>query len=448
MADNTQVTAGAGDVMRSVDHGGVKTQLVGLDINPAGAEIKQSAAALADATANPTVPLWAMCGLLYNGATWDRLRGDTTNGLDVDVTRLPALATGANTIGKVDQGVGGASAWKVDGSAVTQPVSLVAVPTVTEKQDQPASSTATWTSATAVNTALTVATTGYGTANVSIQIPATVTAGVITLEVSDDNSVWYPAGAVRVDNGVQESVIQLADMPGLVNNRMWAVSTDAQTQVRVRLSTVITGSGNVVVRVGTVAGGIEPFVSNRVRKLATYRSVFRATARPYLLSNTFLANTRKQFATIHHAAASTKTARLSRVQICIFDNSASANVVVDLVRITTAPVTGNPAVTPSKMASGNGAVDSTCLALPGTAGTEEAQVISTLNYSLGVTGAASTVNPPPALTWYDLYGPVDGDDESKQPTIRAGVLEGWAVTVDSNGATTIRALIAMEFTEE
>lgn len=26
---------------------------------------------------------------MYNGATWDRVRGDTTNGLDVDVTRLP-----------------------------------------------------------------------------------------------------------------------------------------------------------------------------------------------------------------------------------------------------------------------------------------------------------------------------------------------------------------------
>lgn len=29
---------------------------------------------------------------LFNGTTWDRMRGDTTNGLDVDVTRLPTLA--------------------------------------------------------------------------------------------------------------------------------------------------------------------------------------------------------------------------------------------------------------------------------------------------------------------------------------------------------------------
>lgn len=38
------------------------------------------------------------------------------------------LSAGALTIGKVDQGTGGASAWKVDGSAVTQPVSAASLP--------------------------------------------------------------------------------------------------------------------------------------------------------------------------------------------------------------------------------------------------------------------------------------------------------------------------------
>ena len=38
------------------------------------------------------------------------------------------LSTGTNTVGKVDQGAGGASAWKVDGSAVTQPISAVSLP--------------------------------------------------------------------------------------------------------------------------------------------------------------------------------------------------------------------------------------------------------------------------------------------------------------------------------
>jgi hypothetical protein len=40
--------------------------------------------------------------LVYNGSTWDRARGDITNGVDVDVTRLPALPAGDNNIGNVD----------------------------------------------------------------------------------------------------------------------------------------------------------------------------------------------------------------------------------------------------------------------------------------------------------------------------------------------------------
>lgn len=65
---------------------------------------------------------------LYNGTTWDRMRGDITNGLDVDVTRLPALVAGAAVIGKVgiDQTTPGttnlvaADITKVAGSAISQ----------------------------------------------------------------------------------------------------------------------------------------------------------------------------------------------------------------------------------------------------------------------------------------------------------------------------------------
>jgi hypothetical protein len=171
------------------------------------------------------------------------------------------------TPSKVNQGLPApaANAW---------PVSIPAPPTITEKQDQPASTNATWTSATGTNTAVTVATTGYGTATVSIQVPSTVTAGVITIEVSDDaGTTYYPAGAVRVDNALQENAVSLAS-GGAQLNRMWAVSVDAMTQVRARLSTVITGTGNVVVRVGVVAGGIAPFVSSVMRKDVGRQQVF------------------------------------------------------------------------------------------------------------------------------------------------------------------------------
>lgn len=41
--------------------------------------------------------------LLYNGATWDMMRGDTANGLDVDVTRLPSLVAGTAYVGRTRQ---------------------------------------------------------------------------------------------------------------------------------------------------------------------------------------------------------------------------------------------------------------------------------------------------------------------------------------------------------
>lgn len=61
-----------------------------------------AAAALADTTANPTTPLVGVANEMFNGTTWDRMRGDITNGLDVDVTRLPALVAGTANIGDVD----------------------------------------------------------------------------------------------------------------------------------------------------------------------------------------------------------------------------------------------------------------------------------------------------------------------------------------------------------
>lgn len=57
-----------------------------------------AAAALADATANPTTPSVGALNMMFNGTTWDRARGDTTNGLDVDVTRV----TGTVTVDAVD----------------------------------------------------------------------------------------------------------------------------------------------------------------------------------------------------------------------------------------------------------------------------------------------------------------------------------------------------------
>jgi len=332
------------------------------------------------------------------------------------------------------------------------PVSIPAPPTIVEKQDQTALVQTTWTSATSVNTTTaTYACTGYGTANVGVTVPTTCTAGAVTVEVSQDGgTTWVPAPAVRQDNGSWENPILLPYFPGTNGSRIYAVSVDAFTHIRAKLTTVIVGTGNTVISITAVAGGIEPFVTQRSRKIPTYRANCSTAARPYRLGNVFTANTRKQFATIHHAAASTKTVKLRHCWVAVVTNSVASNLVFDLVRITTAPVTGNPAITPGKMDTSDAAAEATVLALPTTAATET-DVLSRVDWLLGVTGAATTVNPAPPLTYVDLCNPPTPgalDDEARPMTIRAGVLEGLAVTVDADAATTMSAFILMEFTEE
>lgn len=324
--------------------------------------------------------------------------------------------------------------------------------TVVEKQDQTAIVQTTWTSATTLNSVTaSYAVTGYGTANVGVTVPTTATAGAVTVEVSQDaGTTWVPAPAVRQDNGAWESPIALAYYPGVNGTRIYAVSVDAFTHVRAKLTTVIVGTGNTVVSITAVAGGIEPYVTQRSRKLQTYAAVYKGATRPYQLANTFTANTRKQYATIFHASTATKTVRVRRCQVevmAIITSAAELN--IELVRLTnaTTPATGNPAITPVLADGADAAAEATCLALPTTAGTEGA-VWSSRYLNLGITGAASTTSPPATWPEYEMVNGGTGDDESKFPAIRAGVAEGWALVIDCTTTAQVWARVTMQFTEE
>lgn len=48
----------------------------------------------------------------FNGSTWDRMRGDTTNGLDVDVTRIAAGTNSIGNVGLVPRTSGGLSIFR------------------------------------------------------------------------------------------------------------------------------------------------------------------------------------------------------------------------------------------------------------------------------------------------------------------------------------------------
>jgi hypothetical protein len=93
-----------------------------------------TAAALADATANPTTTVVGAMLEGWNGATWDRLKSDTTNGLDVDVTRVSGVVAVSDNAGTLTVDAPVATPVFVrlsDGTnpIATLPVSLASAPT-------------------------------------------------------------------------------------------------------------------------------------------------------------------------------------------------------------------------------------------------------------------------------------------------------------------------------
>lgn len=187
------------------------------------------------------------------------------------------------------------------------------------------------------------------------------------------------------------------------------------------------------------------------RKIVTYDAVVRLAARPYALSNAFGAAGRKQFATIHHAATATKLVKLRHAFVYLESSSAAGIIMLELIRITSAPATGNPAITPLPRLASDAAAEVTVLGLPTTAATETGTPVGQLEYNLGITGAASTGNPPPPLQPIDLLSPASGyapDFDIRLPSIRAGTLEGYAVTADASAAITVKGYVHFTFTEE
>lgn len=85
----------------------------------------EAAAALADATVNPTASRLGSLLFGYNGATWDRLRSDTANGLDVDVTRVGGTVT-VGGVAATDASVSGNPVYIAGRSSNAEPTAVSA----------------------------------------------------------------------------------------------------------------------------------------------------------------------------------------------------------------------------------------------------------------------------------------------------------------------------------
>lgn len=119
--------------------------------------------------------------------------------------------------------------------------------------------TAAWTSATALNTTLQQNTAGYNTANVYLNQGSTITGGVVSFEGSDTTAFTnaYPLLCVQGNSSAQGTTYTLQAS----TNQEWDCDISAFVAFRVRLSTVITGTGTVNVGITTSSVGTTPDVS-------------------------------------------------------------------------------------------------------------------------------------------------------------------------------------------
>ena len=125
-----------------------------------------------------------------------------------------------------------------------------------------APTSATWNSSTALNTALTQNTAGYDTAIVTIVTSGTITAGAVIFEAYDGAN-WVTIKSPRTDSYLTDTTYTL---PSGGATHSWQVPVSGYPQMRVRLSTQITGAGQAAIEalvssapdVSLVTVGLDP----------------------------------------------------------------------------------------------------------------------------------------------------------------------------------------------
>jgi hypothetical protein len=116
--------------------------------------------------------------------------------------------------------------------------------------------TASWTSATPINTALTANSQGFSNAFVTFRQPGSISAGQATFESSDDGMNWFglqctSAGSNSGNNAQTNFVIASGNSFNLGNTTLQSFTcpTAGTTQFRVRLNITIAGAGTEVVNI-------------------------------------------------------------------------------------------------------------------------------------------------------------------------------------------------------
>jgi hypothetical protein len=104
-----------------------------------------------------------------------------------------------------------------------------------------------WTVATAQNVALTIPIGNASAVSVTITPYGTVSTGTVTFEVCTDGQTWYAVELTPLSGGAAASTSVVTSGVAWQGTAMAGFG-----QFRVRLSTVITGTGSVLVGIGTL----------------------------------------------------------------------------------------------------------------------------------------------------------------------------------------------------
>jgi hypothetical protein len=182
---------------------------------------------------------------ITSGGTPQTVEGDETNNAAAPEAAaalevLPAIANAASP------------AW-TEGFNVLQSVDLAGNQRSLTINGVMAEVTAAWTSATSGNTVLTLSTLNYASLVVAISTTSTITGGILTFEVSDTvaGTNWYAISATQINSNVNMFTVYTLVA---TTNIGFRVPVAGWVQFRVRLSTVISGTGTVNIGILESAG--------------------------------------------------------------------------------------------------------------------------------------------------------------------------------------------------
>lgn len=421
------------------------------------------------------------------------IRGDQANGLDVDVTRVGGNVTvvqptgtnlhivldansgvdigkltanqsvNVNQVGGTNVVTGGVAGMQAVGGNVANAVTATANPV-------PVGGVFTTTPATLTTgqTATSQFTAAQNLKNdlTTIAGTAPTTVGKLDVKGADGDVFVRQATAANLNATAAQGGTWTVQPGNTANTTPWLVTGDVDhdavnTLKNVQIAGHASQPDTLPTKVSAAGDRVRAWMDLRGRqivakqKLITYRAVYRLAVNNAIssLTTTLTANTDKELATIYHAVGATKEVQLRKVVVYLSQSTVASDLNIELREIsaTTAPATGNPAITPRALNSADAAAEATCLALPTTAGSEAAvnSPIASQELHLGAASTGATATPLASPTAIVLWDSSQVDNDVKNPTMKAATAIGYGVWIRATGVSdVVRAVVEITFTEE